>query len=152
MLQIFRARIGSLRKALKSRADLVFVDGPHALTATDDSLAAEAGAASANQRAWWSWQARCAASAPFLRCSPSAVLVCALKRAHCPCAASLLDKYSGEAFAVNHGQLCVSKMSQSNHSLLGTPRSSTSCAVSQAELRALTPRVLPLLLQRRHPH
>ncbi len=61
MLQIFRARIGSLRKALKSRADLVFIDGPHALTATDDSLAAEAGAASANQRAWWSWQARCAA-------------------------------------------------------------------------------------------
>ena len=55
----------------ESRADLVFVDGPHALTATDDSLAAEAGAATANQRAWWSWQARCAASAPF--CSPSAV-------------------------------------------------------------------------------
>ena len=54
--QVFRARVGSLRKALKSRADLVFVDGPHAVTAADGVLAAEAGAASTHQRAWWSWQ------------------------------------------------------------------------------------------------
>ena len=57
-LQVFRARLGSLRKALKSRADFVFVNGPHAVTATDGTLAAEAGAASTHQRAWWSWQVR----------------------------------------------------------------------------------------------
>ena len=54
--QVFRARLGSLRKALKSRADFVFVDGPHAVTALDGTLAAEAGAASTHQRAWWAWQ------------------------------------------------------------------------------------------------
>jgi hypothetical protein len=61
-LQVFRARVGSLRKALKSRADLVFVDGPHAVTAVDSGLAAEAGGADTHQCAWWSWQARVTAS------------------------------------------------------------------------------------------
>jgi len=64
-LQVFRARVGSLRKALKSRADLVFVDGPHAVTAVDSGLAAEAGGADTHQCAWWSWQARVTTSMLF---------------------------------------------------------------------------------------
>lgn len=52
-LQDFAGKLGSLRKALKSRAELIFIDAPH-LVKADDSIS-EPGAS--EPRAWWTWQA-----------------------------------------------------------------------------------------------
>lgn len=52
-LQIFRSRIGSMRKALKSRAEFVFVDAPF-LAEGDAAAVAESGGDSSQQgRSWW---------------------------------------------------------------------------------------------------
>jgi hypothetical protein len=45
---LFRSKIGSLRKALKSKAEFVFVDGPHRSESTSDSNENDG-------RAWWRW-------------------------------------------------------------------------------------------------
>ena len=53
---IFKSRIGSMRKALKSRADLVFVDAPYLVApaeADDQAVAESGGAAGAQGRSWW---------------------------------------------------------------------------------------------------
>lgn len=51
--QIFRSRIGSLRKALKSRAEFVFMDAPF-LAEGDAAAVAESGGDSSQQgRSWW---------------------------------------------------------------------------------------------------
>lgn len=52
-IQIFRSRIGSLRKALKSRAEFVFMDAPF-LAEGDAAAVAESGGDSSQQgRSWW---------------------------------------------------------------------------------------------------
>jgi len=52
--QIFRSRIGSLRKALKSRAEFFFVDAPYPAEPADDQAVAESGGAAGQQgRSWW---------------------------------------------------------------------------------------------------
>lgn len=51
--QDFAGKLGSLRKALKSRADFVFVDAPHLIPANSD----EPESTSSEQRAWWTWEA-----------------------------------------------------------------------------------------------
>lgn len=56
VVQVFRSRIGSLRKALKSRAEFVFVDAPFAVApeATSAQAVAESGGSSgAVGRSWW---------------------------------------------------------------------------------------------------
>ena len=55
--QVFRSRIGSLRKALKSRAEFCFVDAPYAVDAglADDQAVRESGGAGGG-RTWWNWQ------------------------------------------------------------------------------------------------
>mmetsp|Transcript_24278 Transcript_24278/g.57871 ORF Transcript_24278/g.57871 Transcript_24278/m.57871 type:complete len:240 (+) Transcript_24278:44-763(+) len=52
--QLFRDRIGSMRKALKSRAEFLFVDAP--FKASDLSRAIPAsGNAPSTGRSWWTW-------------------------------------------------------------------------------------------------
>lgn len=54
--QVFRSRIGSMRKALKGRAEFFFMDAPYTLEpeAVDDRAVAESGgAAGAVGRSWW---------------------------------------------------------------------------------------------------
>ena len=54
--QIFRSRIGSMRKALKSRAEFFFVDAPFPVApeAADEQAVAESGGSSgAVGRSWW---------------------------------------------------------------------------------------------------
>ena len=52
-LQDFAGKLGSLRKALKSRAELVFIDAPHLVDA-DESISEPF---ASEPRAWWTWQA-----------------------------------------------------------------------------------------------
>ena len=54
-LQVFRGKIGSLRKGLRAYADFVFVDAPHAVEAPSDSDLKAAGGENA-PRAWWTWK------------------------------------------------------------------------------------------------
>ena len=66
--QVFSSRIGSVRKALKSRVEFVFVDAPQLA----DPEPSEAGGTSERPvgRTWWTWKARaitwtaCALSPP----------------------------------------------------------------------------------------
>ena len=51
--QDFTGKLGSLRKALKSRADFIFVEAPHAVDA--DQSTSEPSVT--GPRAWWTWQA-----------------------------------------------------------------------------------------------
>lgn len=50
--QEFAGKIGSLRKALKSRAELIFIDAPHHVEA-EQSISDPA---AVDPRAWWKWQ------------------------------------------------------------------------------------------------
>lgn len=51
--QDFAGKLGSLRKALKSRAELIFIEAPHAVDA-DQSISETC---VDGPRAWWTWQA-----------------------------------------------------------------------------------------------
>ncbi|CAI5794617.1 Esterase OVCA2 [Podarcis lilfordi] len=50
---IFRARTGSLRKALRGRAELLYVDAPHSVDAPLPSGEAASGALEADSKGWW---------------------------------------------------------------------------------------------------
>ena len=52
---VFRSRIGSLRKGLKSRAEFFFVDAPYLVEAADDAETAESdgGGSAGAGRSWW---------------------------------------------------------------------------------------------------
>lgn len=52
-LQDFAGKLGSLRKALKSRAELIFIDAPHLVDADESISEPFVG----EPRAWWTWQA-----------------------------------------------------------------------------------------------
>ena len=54
LVQEFAGKVGSLRKALKSRAELIFIDAPHRVEAEQS-----ASDAAPDARAWWSWQVCC---------------------------------------------------------------------------------------------
>lgn len=45
----FRSKIGSLRKAMKNRADFIFIDGPYPIKETENGETEVVG------RAWWNW-------------------------------------------------------------------------------------------------
>ncbi|PRW45017.1 Glucose-induced degradation 4 [Chlorella sorokiniana] len=53
--EIFRSRIGSLRKALKSRAEFVFVDAPFPAEGDASAVAESGGDSSQQGRSWWQW-------------------------------------------------------------------------------------------------
>jgi len=48
-MQVFRQRLGSMRKALKGKAELVFMDGPFEAEGSD-------GEKNSTGRSWWCWQ------------------------------------------------------------------------------------------------
>ena len=58
---VFRSRLGSMRKALKSRAEFIFIDAPHLAAQQqpepeqDDAAVAEDGTSSSSSqgRSWW---------------------------------------------------------------------------------------------------
>ena len=55
--EVFRSRLGSMRKALKSRAEFIFIDGPHLAyhqpEPEDASELTEGGNSSSQGRSWW---------------------------------------------------------------------------------------------------
>lgn len=51
-IQDFAGKLGSLRKALKSRAELIFVEAPHAVDGDQSVSETCVG----GPRAWWTWQ------------------------------------------------------------------------------------------------
>ncbi|BDA48958.1 Esterase OVCA2 [Coccomyxa sp. Obi] len=53
--EVFRGRIGSLRKGLKSRAEFFFVDAPHLAQGEEAEIRA-AGGTGDHPRAWWTWE------------------------------------------------------------------------------------------------
>lgn len=58
---VFRSRMGSTRKALKSRCEFVFVDAPHLVdAATQKQLTGDNGVVD-NARTWWRWTVCCLA-------------------------------------------------------------------------------------------
>ena len=52
---MFKGRIGSLRKALKSKAEFLFVDAPHLAKGEEAEIRA-AGGTGEVPRAWWNWE------------------------------------------------------------------------------------------------
>ena len=55
-MQMFRKRIGSMRKALKSRVEFVFMDAPYlAQAASVEDAVESAGSATGDGRSWWQW-------------------------------------------------------------------------------------------------
>ena len=52
-LQTFKAKIGSLRKALKSQADFHFINAPHLVASASEEEVRESGGSAAAGRAWW---------------------------------------------------------------------------------------------------
>ena len=58
-MQVFRGRIGSLRKGLKSRAEFFFVDAPHLAQGEEAEIIA-AGGTGDHPRAWWTWEVKSA--------------------------------------------------------------------------------------------
>ena len=59
--QVFRGRIGSMRKALKSRAEFIFVDAPHETKGEEADIRA-AGGTGDHPRTWWQWEVTCSPS------------------------------------------------------------------------------------------
>mmetsp|Transcript_15387 Transcript_15387/g.43030 ORF Transcript_15387/g.43030 Transcript_15387/m.43030 type:complete len:251 (+) Transcript_15387:67-819(+) len=53
--QVFRNRLGSMRKALKSRAEIIFLDAPWVIGDVSNEVVASAGGR-ADGRTWWTWQ------------------------------------------------------------------------------------------------
>lgn len=51
--QVFRSRIGSMRKALKGRAEFLFLDAPFAAEGDAAAVAESGGDASQPGRSWW---------------------------------------------------------------------------------------------------
>lgn len=51
--QVFRSRIGSMRKALKSRAEFLFLDAPFLAEGDAAAVAESGGDASQPGRSWW---------------------------------------------------------------------------------------------------
>ncbi len=72
--QVFKSRIGSMRKALKSRVEFLFMDAPHFPKAENDADLQAAGGTSSG-RTWWHWEVRACTSM-------SAPRACALFAAH----------------------------------------------------------------------
>ena len=74
--QVFRAKIGSLRKGLKSRVDFHFVDAPHSAIVADESEVTASGGTADRPLAWWTWQVICTAAMNFSLCqyAPTAQL------------------------------------------------------------------------------
>ena len=56
--QVFRGRIGSMRKALKSRAEFIFVDAQHEAKGEEAEIRA-AGGTGDHPRTWWHWEVTC---------------------------------------------------------------------------------------------
>ncbi|KAK9830318.1 hypothetical protein WJX72_010963 [[Myrmecia] bisecta] len=54
--ETFRAKIGSVRKALKSRAEFFFVDAPHPVQIQDEQQVQAEGGTRDSPRAWWTWK------------------------------------------------------------------------------------------------
>lgn len=52
---IFSQKTGSLRKGLKSLAEVVYVDAPFAVEAEDEAAAKDAGGVAEGGRSWWQW-------------------------------------------------------------------------------------------------
>lgn len=65
----FAGKMGSLRKALKSRAELIFVQAPHHV----DAQQSISDPAVADARAWWSWEDPDVAGRPSLASSYTGV-------------------------------------------------------------------------------
>lgn len=55
-LQVFRSKIGSWRKALRQRAEFVFVDAPFLVEGEEKDVQLSGGAQEGPRRAWWQWQ------------------------------------------------------------------------------------------------
>lgn len=62
--QVFRGKIGSVRKALKSRADFIFLDAPHLAQGEEAEIRA-AGGTGDHLRAWWTWEVQ---MPPLIQC------------------------------------------------------------------------------------
>lgn len=54
-MEVFRSKIGSMRKALKSRLEFEFVEGPYEATAGPLGNAAEEQGLDIGGRSWWQW-------------------------------------------------------------------------------------------------
>ena len=52
---MFRGRIGSIRKALKSRAEFIFMDAPYEARGEEAEIRA-AGGTGDHPRTWWLWE------------------------------------------------------------------------------------------------
>ena len=53
--QVFSGRIGSMRKALKSRAEFIFIDAPHEAVGEEAETRAAEGTGD-HPRTWWHWE------------------------------------------------------------------------------------------------
>ena len=54
-VQVFSGKIGSMRKALKSRAEFIFIDAPHEAQGEEAETRA-AGGTGEHPRTWWHWE------------------------------------------------------------------------------------------------
>ena len=54
-MQVFSGKIGSMRKALKSRAEFMFMDAPHEAQGEEAEIRA-AGGTGEYPKTWWHWE------------------------------------------------------------------------------------------------
>ncbi len=54
-VQVFSGRMGSMRKALKSRAEFIFMDAPHGAKGEEAEIRATGGTED-HPRTWWHWE------------------------------------------------------------------------------------------------
>ncbi len=57
-VQVFSGKIGSMRKALKSRAEFIFMDAPHEAEGEEAEIRA-AGGTGEHPKTWWLWEVHC---------------------------------------------------------------------------------------------
>lgn len=72
-MQTFSMKIGSVRRALKSRAEMIFIDAPHlvASTSTDDVTQMGVTSSVEESRGWFTWQVRIVAQPAFFNFNES---------------------------------------------------------------------------------
>ena len=54
-VQVFSGKIGSMRKALKSRAEFIFMNAPHEARGEEAEIRA-AGGTGEHPKTWWHWE------------------------------------------------------------------------------------------------
>ncbi len=111
-MQTFSNKIGSVRRALKSRAEMIFIDAPHLVASTTAEDMAGMGGSQEQSRGWFTWQVE-ADTASFAAPSSS----CSLSLVACPTSGQLTQMHFFTSLAF-HDISCTASLPQVQDMLL----------------------------------